>query len=118
MFSTRFNKSISEDSTHIGGLGFSVVGGQGVHHDLMHCLPRVKTVFPNGAADGQIKSGDVLLEVNAIKVYDLAHHVSFICFAYSKMFRKHIYISFELFSFEFPKKIYRSRHRFRFLLSF
>ena len=70
------------DNSHapskVGGLGFSIVGGQGVHRDPLYCVPRVKEIFLNGPAakQGDIHTGDVLLEVNAIQVHDLSHHVS------------------------------------------
>ena len=72
-----FNKP-ADTQSKVSGLGFSVVGGQGVHHDPLYCVPRIKDVFPNGpaAVQGSIQPGDVLLEVNAIQVHDLTHHVS------------------------------------------
>ena len=79
MYKVKLNKSAvgTQFTSEVGGLGFSVVGGQGVHHDLLYCIPRIKDVFPGGPAARQVdvREGDVLLEVNAIQIHDLTHHV-------------------------------------------
>jgi InaD-like protein len=58
------------------GLGFSIVGGKDSHNDGIVCIPRIKNVFPNGAAarSGKIEVGDIILEVNGTKVKNLSHN--------------------------------------------
>ena len=61
------------------GLGFSVLGVQDVPvGDPSHGLPRIKKIFPLGAAmdSGKLEVGDVILEVNGQSVKDLSHAVS------------------------------------------
>lgn len=58
------------------GLGFSVLGVQDAPiGDPSHGLPRIKKIFPLGAAmdSGKLEVGDVILEVNGQSVKDLSH---------------------------------------------
>ena len=61
------------------GLGFSVLGVQDVPiGDPSHGVPRIKKIFPLGAAmdSGKLETGDVILEVNGQSVKDMSHTVS------------------------------------------
>ena len=59
------------------GLGFSVLGGSDAHPDPVHCLVRVKKIFPYGPAhDSGLEVGDVILQVDNVKLRGLTNKVT------------------------------------------
>ncbi|XP_064639301.1 tyrosine-protein phosphatase non-receptor type 13-like isoform X2 [Lineus longissimus] len=73
---TKDNTFIVELEKTAEGLGFSIVGGKDSHDDGIVCIPRIKNVFPNGAAARSRKMdvGDIILEVSDVKVKNLTHN--------------------------------------------
>jgi len=61
------------------GLGFSVLGGTDVHPDPLRQVVRIKRIFPTGPAahQGELREGDVILEVNDTMTRGLRHQVMF-----------------------------------------
>lgn len=86
-----YNKSyiifFSDNVEHVGlskgssGLGFSVIGGAGAYPRPLQCVPRVRKVFSIGPAtdSGKVNVGDVILEVNGVKLKGKSHNVSLLC---------------------------------------
>ena len=59
------------------GLGLSMIGGRDTSPNPLHCLPRIGTLYPAGAAasTGKLQEGDVVLRVNGDDVTQCTHEV-------------------------------------------